>query len=61
VLGVSKLRSNYKTYEARRKLFKSFDLFLADRRVLLLLPALLGKPFYEKKKCVFAFVSLLFH
>lgn len=51
VLTVEKLRKNYKEYEAKRQLSTSYDLFLADNRVLPLLPKLLGKHFFVKKKC----------
>jgi ribosome biogenesis protein UTP30 len=47
---VTKLRNKYKPYEAKRLLCASYDLFLADDRVLPLLPKLLGKEFYKKKK-----------
>eukprot|EP00743_Colponemidia_sp_Colp-15_P003912 GILK01004221.1.p1 GENE.GILK01004221.1~~GILK01004221.1.p1 ORF type:complete len:264 (+),score=40.48 GILK01004221.1:50-793(+) len=50
VIGLSKLRSNYKQYEAKRKLCSAFDLFLTDERVLPLLPMLLGKTFFQKKR-----------
>lgn len=50
VIGVSKLRAKFKPYEAKRLLLKSYDLFLADDRVLPVLPSLLGKKFFEKKK-----------
>ena len=33
-------------------LLKENDLFLADKRVVPLLPGLLGKKFFEAKKCV---------
>ncbi|KAL1920046.1 uncharacterized protein VTP21DRAFT_1192 [Calcarisporiella thermophila] len=47
VLGLETLRKEYKPHEAKRNLFKSYGLFLADRRVLPLLPKLLGKKFFE--------------
>ncbi|KAK1279213.1 hypothetical protein QJS04_geneDACA016564 [Acorus gramineus] len=50
VLKLSKLRTDYKPFEARRKLCDSYDLFLADRRIVHLLPRLLGKAFFKKKK-----------
>lgn len=50
VLGLSKLRANYKPFEAKRKLCNSYDLFLCDERVLPLLPKLLGKTFFKKKR-----------
>lgn len=50
VLKLSKLKSEYNSFEARRKLFSSFDMFFADRRVYPLLPKYLGKQFYKKKR-----------
>nr|AVQ04670.1 ribosomal protein l10A [Neolamarckia cadamba] len=50
VLKLSKLRSNYKPFEAKRKLCDSYDLFLVDRGVVHMLPKLLGKFFFKKKK-----------
>jgi len=55
VLGVSKLRARYKTFEAKRGMCRDFDLFFADRSILPMLPKLLGKPFFHSKK-----YSLLF-
>ncbi|XP_022854965.1 putative ribosome biogenesis protein C8F11.04 [Olea europaea var. sylvestris] len=50
VLKISKLKTNYKPFEAKRKLCDSYDLFLVDKRVVHLLPKLLGKQFFKKKK-----------
>ena len=50
IIDISKLRKKYKEFEAKRILCNSFDLFLADERVLPLLPKLLGKYFFNKKK-----------
>ncbi|KAG0331563.1 hypothetical protein BG004_001614 [Podila humilis] len=50
VIGVSKLRAKYKPYEAKRQLCASYGMFLADARVVTVLPKLLGKSFYLKKK-----------
>lgn len=50
VIGVSKLRSDYKPFEAKRQLCAMYDLFMADDRVMPLLPKLLGKKFFETKK-----------
>jgi ribosome biogenesis protein UTP30 len=47
---VSKLKARYKPFEAKRQLCASYDLFLADERVLPLLPPILGKTFFMKKK-----------
>lgn len=50
VIGLSKLRKNYRQYKERRRLLHTYDLFLADDRVLPMLPALLGVKFFEKKR-----------
>ncbi|KAF8924339.1 ribosomal protein L1p/L10e family-domain-containing protein [Dissophora ornata] len=50
VIGVSKLRAKYKPYEAKRQLCASYGMFLADARVVAVLPKLLGKTFFLKKK-----------
>jgi len=47
VIDVAKLKTKYKQFEARRQLLAEHDLFLADDRVVLLLPKLLGKVFYK--------------
>ncbi|KAL3821363.1 hypothetical protein ACJIZ3_007268 [Penstemon smallii] len=50
VIKISKLKTDYKPFESKRKLCDSYDLFLVDKRVVHLLPKLLGKEFYKKKK-----------
>jgi len=50
VIGLSKLRTNYKEFEAKRQLCGSYDLFLADSRIIPFLPRLLGKQFFKKKR-----------
>ncbi|KAH9831357.1 ribosomal protein L1 [Rhodofomes roseus] len=50
VVGIEKLKGKFKPFEARRMLLKENDLFLADERVVPLLPGLLGKKFFEAKK-----------
>jgi ribosome biogenesis protein UTP30 len=50
VLGLQKLRDNYKTFEDKRRLSAGYDLFLVDDRILPLVPKLLGKSFFYKKK-----------
>eukprot|EP00735_Rhodelphis_limneticus_P001840 TRINITY_DN1253_c0_g1::TRINITY_DN1253_c0_g1_i1::g.26936::m.26936 TRINITY_DN1253_c0_g1::TRINITY_DN1253_c0_g1_i1::g.26936 ORF type:complete len:261 (+),score=33.80,sp/Q5RCE6/RL1D1_PONAB/33.59/1e-39,Ribosomal_L1/PF00687.16/8.6e-56,DUF1390/PF07150.6/0.17,Peptidase_M17_N/PF02789.12/8.7,Peptidase_M17_N/PF02789.12/45 TRINITY_DN1253_c0_g1_i1:46-783(+) len=50
VIGISKLRDKYKPHEAKRNLCSTYDLFLADERIIPLLPQLLGKAFFNKKK-----------
>ncbi len=50
IISLSKLRKNYKSFEAKRQLRDSFDLFLSDNRIVTFLPSLLGKAFYLKKR-----------
>ncbi|KAF8110691.1 hypothetical protein N665_0079s0010 [Sinapis alba] len=50
VLKLSKLKTDYKAFEAKRKLFDSYDMFFADRRVIPMLPRLIGKKFFVQKK-----------
>lgn len=50
VIGISKLRKEFKQFKDKRKLMNDYDLFLADLRVYKMLPEALGKEFYQKKK-----------
>lgn len=50
VIGLSKLKSNYKPYEAKRQLCASYEVFLADEAIIPLLPPLIGKVFFRSKK-----------
>jgi ribosome biogenesis protein UTP30 len=50
VIGYSKLKKNYKQYKDKRGLMNEYDMFLADLRVYKMLPEVLGKEFYAKKK-----------
>ena len=52
VVGIEKLKGKFKPFEARRMLLKENALFLADERVIPLLPGLLGKAFFKAKKYV---------
>ena len=47
VIGVSKIKTKYKQYEAQRQLLAEHDIFLADDRIITQLPKLLGKNFYK--------------
>jgi ribosome biogenesis protein UTP30 len=47
VIGLSKLKAKYKSYEARRQLRAEYDIFLADERIITSLPSILGKSFYK--------------
>jgi len=44
------LKTEYKSFEAKRRLLGNFDLFLSDARIRRLLPSHIGKHFYESKK-----------
>ncbi|KAL0446655.1 UNVERIFIED_CONTAM: Ribosomal L1 domain-containing protein 1 [Sesamum latifolium] len=50
VLKVSKLKSDYKSFDSKKKLYDSFDVFFVIKSVVPLLPKVLGKVFYNKKK-----------
>ncbi|KAJ7778407.1 ribosomal protein L1p/L10e family-domain-containing protein [Mycena metata] len=50
VVGIEKLKGKFKPYEARRMLLKENGMFLADERVVPLLPKLLGTKWFEAKK-----------
>lgn len=48
VVGVEKLKKKYKSYESKRLLAEAHDIFLADDRVVTMLPKILGNSFYKK-------------
>ncbi|KAI0762023.1 ribosomal protein L1p/L10e family-domain-containing protein [Trametes elegans] len=50
VVDIKHLKGKWKPFEARRMLLKENGLFLADERVVPLLPGLLGKAFFAAKK-----------
>ncbi|KAF8627414.1 hypothetical protein AX17_006229 [Amanita inopinata Kibby_2008] len=50
VVGIAKLKGKFRPFEARRMLLKENGLFLADDRVIPLLPKLLGSKWFEAKK-----------
>ena len=50
VIGYDKLKRNFKQYKDKRALLKEYDGFLADLRVYKMLPELMGKEFYNRKK-----------
>lgn len=47
VIGFSKLKERYKSFESRRKLLAEHDVFLADDRIVARLANTLGKIFYK--------------
>ncbi|KAJ2971776.1 hypothetical protein NUW54_g12421 [Trametes sanguinea] len=50
VVDIKHLKGKWRPFEARRMLLKENGMFLADERVVPLLPGLLGKKFFEAKK-----------
>ncbi|XP_041062547.1 ribosomal L1 domain-containing protein 1 isoform X2 [Carcharodon carcharias] len=50
VIPYKTLKTEYKPFEAKRRLLSRFDLFLADDRIRRFLPSHLGKHFYKSKK-----------
>jgi ribosome biogenesis protein UTP30 len=49
VIGLEKLKKNYKDVESKRALADAFDLFLCDSRIVEMMPKVLGTIFYKKK------------
>ena len=47
IIGFTKLKARYKTFETRRQLLADHDIFLADDRIVNRLPTTLGKVFYK--------------
>ncbi|KAL8765238.1 MAG: hypothetical protein Q9209_007631 [Squamulea sp. 1 TL-2023] len=50
VIGISKLKARYQPFESKRQLLNDHDIFLADDRVITMLPKVLGKVFYQSPK-----------
>lgn len=50
VISIENLKLKYERFIDRRDLVRSFDLFICDSKVYMLLKRLLGKPFYQAKK-----------
>ena len=50
VIALRELKVEYKAFEAKTSLCHRFDRFLADERIVRLLPKFLGKPFYKRKR-----------
>lgn len=47
IIGLTKLKARYKSFEQRRALRDEHDIFLADDRIVTRLPEALGKVFYK--------------
>lgn len=50
IITLEKLRTKYNTFESKRQLSSTYDVFLTDKRLYHLLPQRLGKKFFQKKK-----------
>lgn len=50
VIGIEKLKGKFRPFEARRMLLKEIGMFLADERIIPLLPKLLGAKWFDAKK-----------
>ncbi|OJJ41810.1 hypothetical protein ASPWEDRAFT_147791 [Aspergillus wentii DTO 134E9] len=50
VIGFSKLKARYQSFESRRQLLAEHDVFLADDRIIMRLVNTLGKIFYKSSK-----------
>ncbi|KAI8371581.1 ribosomal protein L1/ribosomal biogenesis protein [Radiomyces spectabilis] len=50
VISILTLKESYSTFESRRKLLASYDIFLVDDRVFHLMPNVLGKTFLQTGK-----------
>jgi len=50
VISLAKLRKNYKSFESKRQLCTLYDVFICDDAIYHLLPKLLGKAFFSKKR-----------
>ncbi|KAI4096313.1 MAG: hypothetical protein LQ344_001139 [Seirophora lacunosa] len=50
VIGISKLKARYQPFESKRQLLDEHDVFLADARIITMLPKILGKTFYKGSK-----------
>lgn len=53
IVPLKSLKLEYKPHEAKRNLSNMYDIYLADERIVRLLPPILGKNFYGRKKCVY--------
>ena len=50
VIGLQKLRTDYRQFKAKIKLCRSYDFFLCDDSILPMMTKALGKEFFKKKK-----------
>ncbi|OXV08006.1 hypothetical protein Egran_04230 [Elaphomyces granulatus] len=50
IIGYSKLKARYQSFESRRQLLSEHDIFLPDDRIIMRLVQTLGKIFYQSSK-----------
>jgi len=50
IVPLKQLKLEYKEYENKLNLLRMYDVFLADARIVRLLPSHLGKHFYKRKR-----------
>ena len=55
IIPLKAIKTEYVPFEAKRNLSNAFDVYLADARIMRLLPGLLGKNFYGRKRYLFNF------
>lgn len=50
IVPLKQLKLEYKEYESKRNLLAMYDMFLADARIVRLLPSHLGRHFFKRKR-----------
>ncbi|KAL1779704.1 ribosomal L1 domain-containing protein 1 [Sigmodon hispidus] len=50
IIPLQTLKTEYKAYEAKRRLLSSFDIFITDERIKRHLPTHIGRHFFQRKK-----------
>jgi len=50
IMTLKQFRDDYSTFEAKRALAKSLDVLIADNKIFKMLPGILGREFFKKKK-----------
>lgn len=50
IVPLKQLKLEYKEYESKRQLLAMYDMFLADARIIRLLPSHLGRHFFKRKR-----------
>lgn len=50
IMTLKQFRDDYATYESKRELVKNVDVVIADNKIWKMIPGLLGREFFKKKK-----------